>query len=138
MLTRLAIIVSLLWQPFAASASTVRPDDMPDACHARACCELVTRTTCCGETIVERVCPMAEDGVCPCGVRGSDDPAPQREAPKTCAERDRVHMAKPTTVRPVFTTRADGTTRSVVAVFSTMHVNRSHNSVRALLSNWRT
>lgn len=138
MLTRLAIILALLWQPFAATAPVVRSGERPESCAAMACCEVVTCTTCCGETVVERTCSMESPGVCPCGVRGSDEPAPSREAPKTSVERDRVQLVRPSPSRPVIVFRAVAPRGPANAIFSALYANRTHNTVRALLSNWRT
>lgn len=140
MLTRLVIILSLLWQPFAASAVVVRPDERPEVSDTMPCCEVVTRTTCCGETVVERICPMEASGICSCGVRSSDEPAPTRERPVTGVERERVQMARPGPRRPVVVAEHAAKPRLCggPVAFSAMHANRSHNVVRALLSNWRT
>jgi len=134
---RLLLILTLLWQPFAALgiAGARAPGSAEHACEI-SCCQVVERTTCCGEQIAAEYCARS-GGACSCVASPERQPTPRPEVPLTrshyevvflvSAERPELMWEAMTVARPTGPTGCGA-----------LIAGRSHNVQQAFLGIWRT
>jgi len=133
---RLLAILTLVLAPFATGVGSTSVSGGGDCGH-EACCEFVETVTCCGETVVERVCPKS-GGACECVGKPADAPGPEREAPQPRSPRDTltaIASPEPDRVRYALTS---GTERRQFAAGAGWRSGLTHNEIQASLGVWRT
>lgn len=123
------ILVLLTHQLGLAAASVWRRGDV---CLAIECCEVVQRTSCCGEVIDESRCRKT-GGECLCAAE-SDDDQPALPAP---SQDNRVEIAL-TLVAPANVSFDGVSLMCIASLPPTPSVHRTHNETQALLCIWRT
>jgi len=133
MLTRLLVILTLVWQPLILRGAVVPPTR---SCEGMSCCEVVTRTTCCGQIEVVRLAPRNHDS-CRCAV-GPTDSSPRPAAPLPGSERQTVVFVglPPISVASAAFENAKPSIGSSAPLG--LHSDLTHNQIQAILGIWRT
>jgi len=133
---RLLAILILVLAPLPAGVGPASATG-GEGCRHQACCEYVETVTCCGETVVERVCPRS-GGACECVGKPADAPGPEREAPHPRPQRDTL-----TAIASSEPDRARGVSISVSERWPFVsgmgwRSGLTHNEIQASLGVWRT
>jgi|GEM_PF-2319936 len=131
MLTRLVLILSLVFQPLSLGGVVA---SRSGGHQTSGCCTLVEKTTCCGRRVIERVCRMT-DGECTCTSRPGvpEQPAP---APQQRRSDERVAVLAPRPVGDMVVPAA--ALRAAAPLRSRLATARSHNTARAVVGVWHT
>ncbi len=130
MLTRLALILALALQPLSLAA--LLTPGLPAECEAMLCCQVVEKTTCCGEQVVELQCGKT-DGTCFCGRESGRSGMPVPMLPTT----DSTELALSLLLCDVTVTMNWPHSARVTRPGTCGRPFRSHNSHQALLGVWR-
>jgi len=134
MLARFALMLVFVWQPLWPSAGRSGPSQ---ECAPASCCTTIETVSCCGESVIERVCGKT-GGECLCASAPTDVPTPGREAPHPRNDRETI-VAAPVTASRIFALwHGDAGHRALSASHAALLGGKSHNQVRALLGVWRT
>ncbi|MEZ6317633.1 MAG: hypothetical protein R3B49_02595 [Phycisphaerales bacterium] len=135
-LTRFLLILTLLWQPIALWTPVSHPGS-GQVCAPTSCCTTVERVTCCGERVVEQVCPMS-GGECHCAASPTDTPPAPVPAPHPRTERE-TSVAVPTPATRVVTLIDSAFLARPLCTGETGPLSgKTHNEIQARLGVWRT
>ncbi|MEQ9616543.1 MAG: hypothetical protein RLN60_00745 [Phycisphaerales bacterium] len=134
---RSLLILALLWQPFAVFGTVGfgAPGDGVHGCEM-SCCQIVERTSCCGERVTDEFCAKS-GGACTCVGAPVREPQPRPEAPLSRVAYELVFLAS--VERPAIAWASIDSSHLPVALTS-RHVasGRTHNEQQAFLGIWRT
>ncbi|MCB9847545.1 MAG: hypothetical protein H6814_03930 [Phycisphaeraceae bacterium] len=136
MLVRIALILSLLWQPLALIPA-LPVEASPASCAAPSCCAPVVERTCCGERIVRPVCGMT-GGECHCAAAPLENPAEPLQAPLPRTDRDYSIPAIVLVATLTTAPGADACHRFTIDAAAPRIGGRSHQQSQALRGIWRT
>ncbi len=134
---RFLVILALLWQPLTVfrTAASGAPGDGAHRCET-SCCNVVERTTCCGERIFAEYCSKS-GGACNCVSVPDREPQPRPEVPLSRVTIELVIMAS--VDRPALAWVSSDSARVSVLTTSWLTVSgRTHNEHQSFLGIWRT
>ncbi|MHC4975503.1 MAG: hypothetical protein ACYTF7_02720 [Planctomycetota bacterium] len=136
MLSRLILILILVWQPLTllptGALALTASECAPSVCHV-----LLERVSCCGERTVEKVC-VKSGGECLCVSAPLEEPDTQPVYPQPRAERDSPVAITDQLQRAGVRVAVDPMVRRTRGSLLLNLQGRTHNEIQALLGIWRT